>query len=389
MIQNILATIVSQKIGNKNLFPLTVECVHDVFSKTLQHKDVDLEEKFPNFSRYCNVICSKYLYDYLTTPLISQNNLTIHVDHLKSLLNIVKDYEKFYEYMLNILIRDKLLTVENDILSFSNFAYPSVSPSKLKQMYPVFQGTLSLLDHCITHYAEALSGKIPAISVLYPEGNTAFLDKKFSEDTAIYSELPILKDGAIKVVSHVSRNTPLNILEIGGGRGIFTLELFNDINTSRTNSINYHFTDIGRRFVIDMQRHVNNNNLNYVKCSQFDITKNPIEQGIDLNSYDIIIGLDVVHATPDIEKTLCNLKLVMKNHGILCLLETTHAQRWQNLIMGLITGWWLFNDEWRTSSPLLPPGCWKKVMEKSGFSQTNVTTLQNKNSDAALIIATP
>ncbi len=136
-----------------------------------------------------------------------------------------------------------------------------------------------------------------------------------------------------------------------------------------------------------MQRYAKDKSLNFLKCDQFDITKNPIEQGIKLNTYDIILGLDVVHATPNIEITLKNLKSILNVEGVLCLAETTDAQCWQHLIMGVTKGWWLFDDEWRISTPLLSPICWHKVLEKSEFSSTKIITLENKNSDAALIIA--
>lgn len=367
----------------KNLPQTAFEYLHDIKNSVLKNPIHDLEEKFPNFSRYCNEVCDKYLYDYLTSPLADQNIFTIHQDKLKNLLNISHDYQKFYHYMLDILIKDNQLTINNDILSFESPFHFEWNNSKLQKHYPMFKGTLSLLDHCVSHYKSALSGQIPAISVLYPDGDVTFIENKLNEDIAEYSEIPVIRNIAITLISQISQSSPLRILEIGGGRGIITKELLNNIN--HNNLIEYHFTDIGRRFVLDMKR--STNNLSFVKCSQFDITKNPIEQGIQPNSYDIILGLDVVHATPNIETTLMNLKSVMKKDGILCLLETTYAQRWQNLMMGLTKGWWLFEDQWRTSTPLVSSNNWKKVIKQCEFNAYDIMTLKNKNSDAALIFA--
>lgn len=369
-----------------NLFSIATNNLQKFRLALLKNTSHSLEYQFPDFSLQCNRLCAQYIYGYLTAPLNAKQQLTINIKQLKTLLCITKNYEKFYDYMLDALIADGLLVRNFDLLQFNKTQNASWKSSELKMIYPMFRGTLTLLDHCVSHFSLALSEKIPAISVLYPEGSTAFMDKTFSEDTAEYTEMPIIRNIAVKLLSTLINELPsLKILEVGGGRGLITRELLDNITDK--NIVEYHFTDISRRFVIDMKRHAKDKGLTFLTCDQFDITKKPIDQGIQLNTYDIILGLDVVHATPNIETTLRNLKSLLKAEGLLCLLETTNVQRWQNLIMGLTKGWWLFDDKWRKSIPLLSATCWKIVIEDSGFLSTNITTLQNKNSDAALIFA--
>jgi len=352
----------------------------------LENTPLDLELQFPNFSLHCNRLCARYIYDYLLFPVQLMRNNSIQIDKLKHLLCITKDFEKFFEYMMNLLIADGLLVENNGFLQFNHRSNSVWKNTDLQMIYPMFRGTLALLDHCVSNFTMALSEKIPAIGVLYPDGSPEFMKQTLSDDTAVYTEMPVIKDIAVNLLLSLFKEfSSLKILEIGGGQGLITREILDSISDITT--VEYFFTDISRRFVIDMQRHANDKGLNFLKCGQFDITRCPSEQGIQSANYDIILGLDVVHATPNIELTLKNIKSLLKPEGFLCLLETTTSQRWQNLIMGLAKGWWVFNDKWRTSTPLLSPSGWENVINASGYSRSDITTLKNTNSDAALILA--
>jgi phospholipid N-methyltransferase len=371
--------------SSNNLFQLSIDNIQDILKSVLKYPTIDLELKYPNFSNDCNKLCAQYIYEYLTSPLKSINKFSVSKVKLKFLLNLSSSYNNFFDYMIDILISENLLQIHGETLLFNETFDVSVQLHLLIKKYPMFRGTLNLLAYCVKNFPLALSEKIPAIGVLYPEGNVAFIDEMISEDTAEYSEISILREITVKFISHISQKLPLKILEVGGGRGIITKELLSSINIK--NLIEYHFTDIGKRFVIDMKRHSEKLNLDFLKCRTFDITKNPSEQGFDLKSYDIVIGLDVVHATPQIEVSLKNLKSLINDNGILCLLETTHVGRWQNLIMGLNKGWWHFDDSWRTSTPLVSPKLWGEALSNCGYLRSKIMTLDNKTSDSVLIIA--
>lgn len=52
-----------------------------------------------------------------------------------------------------------------------------------------------------------------------------------------------------------------------------------------------------------------------------DITKDPIEQGFEAKSYDLIIASNVLHATPIIHDTLVNVRKLLAPRGYLFLQE--------------------------------------------------------------------
>jgi len=374
---------------NNEFFTLLIENFNKIITDFPLKKAIfkDLEEKYPGFAQECNDYCVRCIYDYITKPLNKNISLSISYTALKEALNVVDQYDKFYSYLLTILAEHNLLSIKNDILNFKWLTFDISTQKKLlylKDKYRIFKGTIGLLEHCLEAYPKIFSGELPGISVLYPNGNTNFLDDKLSEDTAEYSEMPIIKKLTAKLIADYSQTNHLKILEIGGGRGLITRELLSVVNKI---NIEYHFTDISRRFILNMEKYVNDKHLNFVKCFKYDITKSSAEQNILLNHYDLVIGLDVVHVAPDIDFALKNLQQLLNQNGILCLLETTKTQYWQNLIMGVTTGWWQFKDQLRSHSPLLSTKNWKKALKKSGFNLINLMTLENKNSDATIIFS--
>jgi hypothetical protein len=58
--------------------------------------------------------------------------------------------------------------------------------------------------------------------------------------------------------------------------------------------------------------------------------------------------------------------------GILLLYETTRHPKWFDITTGLIEGWQLFSDGYRTSIPLIDAGQWQQVLQKNGFDDIHV-----------------
>jgi ubiquinone/menaquinone biosynthesis C-methylase UbiE len=374
------------QLCENDLFSISYRILHLAESDLLKNSTANTENKYHDFTEQCNRLCAKYIYQYITSNLHPTGHPDLTITELKSSLSICSDYDKFFNYMLNVLISDNFLVTENNLLKFGPSQPAAWDISEIKMIYPTFKGTLTLLDHCASHLSLALSEKIPAISVLYPEGRTTFLDTTLAEDTLEFSHMPFIRNTAVNLISSLAhKQKRLKILEVGGGQGLFTRELLKAITND--SSIEYHFTDISKRFIIDMQRYALSEGLNNLTCHQFDITKPAADQGMQLNSYDIILGLDVIHATQDIEASLRNLKSLLKQDGLFCVLETTTAPRWQHIIMGLTKGWWLFNDRWRTSSPLLSSDLWENALESCGFQSIYIPKFSNGHTDSALIIA--
>lgn len=102
---------------------------------------------------------------------------------------------------------------------------------------------------------------------------------------------------------------------------------------------------------------------------KLDITQDPGAQGLELQSYDLIIASNVLHATPDISVTLRNVQSLLKDGGKLALLELTQQPSPYTMPFAMLPGWWLANDGYRSSQgPLLSATGWDSVLRTVGFS---------------------
>ena len=271
--------------------------------------------------------------------------------------------------MINVLAKDEIIELSDRQIRFLKYINePSeILKKHLNEKYPEFTGLFSLLEHCIHNYGPALRGEIDAISVLYPEGSSDLLREATQntiehENRRIYLEL--LKE-IISTIVHNSSNRKIRILEIGGGSGSLTRVV---IPCLENRNVEYYFTDIGKSFVIRAEQEAAKQGVNFMRFGVLDIARNPAEQGYKNQSFDLILGLDVVHATSSIEKTVENLQNLLAPHGLLCLVEAVKTRRWVDMIWGLAEGWWYFADEHlRQGSPLLSLNTWEKVLQARGF----------------------
>jgi hypothetical protein len=100
-----------------------------------------------------------------------------------------------------------------------------------------------------------------------------------------------------------------------------------------------------------------------------DIGKDPLEQGFDAGSYDLIIASNVIHATETLNVTLKNVRKLLHPRGRFFLQELTpSAAKMINLIMGPLPGWWLGEADGRATEPIVSPQRWDLELRAAGFS---------------------
>ena len=138
------------------------------------------------------------------------------------------------------------------------------------------------------------------------------------------------------------KNPHLNILEIGAGTGGATqpiLEALSGAGTHPPNFINYDFTDISPAF-FEKSREKLGRWIDVLTFKKLDVERNPIEQGYQPGSYDLIVAANVVHATSCVGSTLERLKSLLKPGGTLVLIELTVKTLADQLMFGTLPGWW-------------------------------------------------
>ena len=102
-----------------------------------------------------------------------------------------------------------------------------------------------------------------------------------------------------------------------------------------------------------------------------DAEKDPLSQGFVEGSYDVIIASFVLHATAQLDRTMGNVRKLLKPGGFLVISEGSSdgpLQSGDGFIFGTLPGWWLGVEEGRDLSPFVNVPQWDVILKRTGFS---------------------
>lgn len=205
------------------------------------------------------------------------------------------------------------------------------------------------------------------------EGNKSSLQLLLQDDilTQIYNMGDRWSFGPF--FSALSHSKPwLRILEIGAGTGGTTATVLPHLISAQGERMYglYHYTDISSGFFSQAKERFSN--YQKIEYSTLDVTKDPVDQDFEEGSYDIIIATNVLHATPELNVALKNVRKLLRPDGHLFLDELCSEAKWINYIMGTFSGWWLGEADNRAIEPYVSPDRWTEELLKQGFNRPTV-----------------
>lgn len=184
--------------------------------------------------------------------------------------------------------------------------------------------------------------------------------------TKIYS---VINFDYSRYVRLMSNSRPaLRILEIGAGAGGTCDTILSQIvQDGKLPPFSvYTYSDVSPGFVAQArERFSDAPNIEY---KVFDVSKDPLDQGLVADSYDLILAPYVVHATPRLQQTLKNLNMVLKPDGRLLLSEPSTIGLSPNFIFGVFASWWSGEADGREWEPFVPLDRWDSDLKASGFT---------------------
>ncbi|CRG83422.1 hypothetical protein PISL3812_00773 [Talaromyces islandicus] len=215
------------------------------------------------------------------------------------------------------------------------------------------EGTMRIRENI----RQLFTGEADALELLLQENNLARIYDSISFDYADF-------------ISTLSDTVPnLCILEIGAGTGGTTELILRGMQQAPgqfPRYTQYTFSDISAGFFPKArERFAGVPNMDF---KVFDISQDPIQQGFEPDSYDLILAANVVHATPNLSQTLKNLYPLLKTGGKLVLTEFCTYFRAPNYIYGNFVGWWLGEDDDRKWEPYVDTDRWDRELKSTGFS---------------------
>ncbi|WP_263360096.1 SDR family NAD(P)-dependent oxidoreductase [Acidicapsa ligni] len=264
------------------------------------------------------------------------------------------------------------------------FAEPSVTNTQvhlqiLKQRYPFGEAELEMVSRCGIALAEVLTGHRDGRELVFPGGSSETAERLYRDATParVYNQM-LAK--AVTSIVQARGARAIRILEVGGGTGSTTHHVIEALRAAGLSPNEYLFTDISPLLV----RRANQAFANeaFLRTSVFDLENDAETQGID-GKFSIVIAVNVLHATSDLEMTIKRLKSLLADDGELLLIEVTGKQRWADITVGLLDGWWCFKDvQLRPEYPALASGQWQTFLKQSGFDR--VSTIPSATDSIAL-----
>lgn len=105
------------------------------------------------------------------------------------------------------------------------------------------------------------------------------------------------------------------VLEVGAGTGLVTRAL-------AQNAREVVATDYAAAMVVELERRVRSLGLTNVRCERADLYALPYERG----SFDVVVGANLLHLVPDLERALSALAPMLTPGGLLVVPTYCHRE---------------------------------------------------------------
>ncbi len=257
--------------------------------------------------------------------------------------------------------------------------------------HPSLKSEVLLSEVMLKALPDILTGKVAATDIMFPEASVALVE-------GIYKNNPIsdyFNDVMLNaLVSFIEtrlahdNNARIRILEIGAGTGGTSALAFEKLRPVKQHIQEYCYTDVSQAFLQHARESYGPNN-EYLRYRILDVDQPIQDQGFDLGQYDFVLATNVLHATPNMYRTLKHAQALIKANGLLLINEINQNGFFTHLTFGLLKGWWLFEDpEVRLpGGPALASKQWKSLLTRVGFKNIAFPALAQHDLGQQVIIA--
>ena len=202
-----------------------------------------------------------------------------------------------------------------------------------------------------------------------PGGSAALIEAVYAGGAAATDRLGGLVAACVAAwAGALPDHRPVRVLEVGGGTGGTTRLVLAALAAVRPGT-EYLFTDVSPSFLPEAARRFAAT-LPGFATARLDISADPAAQGQQPGAFDIVLAADVLHATPDLARSLAHCRRLLRAGGLLVLNETTRVRDFATLTFGLTDGWWCATDRARRLpfGPAAAAETWRELLAEAGFA---------------------
>jgi acyl transferase domain-containing protein/thioesterase domain-containing protein/acyl carrier protein/protein-L-isoaspartate O-methyltransferase len=312
--------------------------------------------------RLCVAYMNKALKDLGTFSSLSEKYF---LDDLFEQFNIQPRYQQLLSRWMQVLVEQEQLQQEDknftNLLLLSNDAFKAVI-EEAQEKWGDEPFWFKRVQHCGENLAAVLTGKLQALNLFSQDA------LKTSEENSLVQQSPLMQyynTIALTTVQQVVKLLPnsakLNILEIGGGTGYTTSVIIPILPPQQTQ---YTFTDISPLLVNLAEQKFSE--YPFIQYQSLNIEQSPQEQGYEPHSFDMVIAINVLHVTRNMEETLTHVRSLLAPCGLLLIWEITQPQFDFDITDALLMNK-LEDGERNQGNPFLSKEQWYQALQEHGF----------------------
>ena len=317
-------------------------------------------------------------------------------DELRERLNVNAEHSRLFLRMLEMLAQSGVLEQRDDgfhVLVGEGEPLPPELPEnpeefdkQMVEKYPHGLTETGLFKRSGAALADVLRGQQDPLTLLFSSGEPTAADLYLKAPVARAAN-GMLSEAMRELIARLPEDRRLRIVEIGAGTGSATASVLPELPEGR---FDYVYTDISAGFFAEAEARFGDGD-GCIEYRTLDIEKDPIAQGYDAHSYDIVLASNVLHATRYLQETLGHCRDLLSPSGQLVALENLRGLGWMDLTFGQLDGWWRFADDYRPHHALATPAIWRQALTDVGFVEVEVLgvddTFTHEMLDKGVIVA--
>ena len=136
------------------------------------------------------------------------------------------------------------------------------------------------------------------------------------------------------VIKLAHQNPNMRIIEIGAGTGSATMPVLRALGLRFAH---YDFTDISTGF-FERAKEEQKDWSDRISYYKLNIEEDPVAQGFQSESYDLVIAVNVLHATVKMENTMRNVRRLLRTGGKVLINEVIQMSLALNVTFGTLPG---------------------------------------------------
>ncbi|MEM8922170.1 MAG: beta-ketoacyl synthase N-terminal-like domain-containing protein [Actinomycetota bacterium] len=306
--------------------------------------------------------------------LIGTNGLT--VSELVARAGIVAPYDRMMINLLEMLERVGMAANDSGrwtLAPASSVPDPDALDREVRAEHPDAWPVLDLMTMAGPLLADVLAGERMGAEALSNDDDARAAEQRDSADHVEW-EANVIAATARQLAEQASgEGRTLRILEIGSGRGLLTWPVVHALQDFA--NVEFHVSDIGRTFVLDAKAEAERSGLIdkpiTLDFRLLDIEADLGDQVVTVGAYDMVLAIDVLPATNDLDAALRNIRALLAPAGVLASIDLMDLPDHALLTSGLATDLWHWEDAWRDETPMLLPSRLCQALAANGFDRTH------------------